>query len=50
VIYALFTVFASVKISQTVREIFILLLVIPTMHFSWGLGFLTSAKSLVPKD
>ena len=49
-IYAFFTVIASVKISQTIREIFILLLVIPTMHFAWGAGFLTSPKSLVPKE
>ena len=49
-IYAFFSVIASVKISQTIREIFILLLVIPTMHFAWGAGFLTSPKSLVPKE
>ena len=49
-IYLLFTMVASVKISQSIREIFILLLVIPTMHFAWGAGFLTSPKSLVPKE
>jgi hypothetical protein len=49
-IYSLFTIVASVKISQTIREIFILLLVIPTMHFAWGAGFLTSPKSLVPSE
>jgi GT2 family glycosyltransferase len=49
-VYALFTFAASVKISQTIRESLILLLVIPTMHFAWGAGFLTSPKSLVPKE
>jgi len=49
-IYSLFSIFAAVKIAQTVREILILLLVIPTMHFAWGAGFLTSPKSLVPKE
>ena len=49
-IYAAFTLFASAKISQTFRELLILLLVIPTMHFAWGAGFLTSPKSLVPRE
>lgn len=49
-IYSLFTILASVKIAQTFREALILLLVIPTMHFAWGFGFLTSPKSLVPKE
>jgi len=49
-IYCLFAVIASVKIAQTFRENLILLLVIPTMHFAWGAGFLTSPKSLVPKE
>jgi hypothetical protein len=26
------------------------LLIIPTMHFSWGAGFITSQKNLVPID
>lgn len=49
-IYSLFAILASVKIAQTFREALILLLVIPTMHFAWGAGFLTSPKSLVPKE
>jgi glycosyltransferase involved in cell wall biosynthesis len=49
-IYLLFLLLASVKIASTLREVILLLLILPTMHFSWGLGFLTSAKSLVPKD
>jgi hypothetical protein len=28
----------------------LLLLIIPTMHFSWGAGFITSQKNLVPID
>jgi glycosyltransferase involved in cell wall biosynthesis len=49
-IYLLFLLLASVKIASTLREVILLLLILPTMHFSWGLGFLTSSKSLVPKD
>jgi glycosyltransferase involved in cell wall biosynthesis len=49
-IYAIFTLLASAKISQSLRELLILLLVIPTMHFAWGAGFLTSPKSLVPGE
>ncbi len=49
-IYSLFTIVAAIKIAQTIRETLILLLVIPTMHFAWGAGFLTSPKSLVPKE
>ncbi len=48
-VYAFFTFFASTKISKSIREFLILLLVIPTMHFAWGAGFLTSPKSLVPR-
>ena len=49
-IYMLFLLLASAKIASTLREVILLLLILPTMHFSWGLGFLTSSKSLVPKD
>ena len=49
-VYAGFTIFASAKIAQSIREQLILFLVIPTMHFAWGAGFLTSPKSLVPKE
>lgn len=49
-IYLLFLLLASVKIASTLREVILLFLILPTMHFSWGLGFLTSSKSLVPKD
>ena len=49
-VYLLFLLLASIKIASTLREVFLLFLILPTMHFSWGLGFLTSPKSLVPKD
>jgi glycosyltransferase involved in cell wall biosynthesis len=49
-IYLLFLLLASVKIASTLREVILLFLILPTMHFSWGLGFLTSSKALVPKD
>jgi glycosyltransferase involved in cell wall biosynthesis len=49
-IYLLFLALASAKIASTLREAILLVLILPTMHFSWGLGFLTSSKSLVPKD
>ena len=47
-IYALFITGAAVAISQSIFEFFLLLVIMPTMHFSWGLGFLTSPKTLVP--
>lgn len=47
-IYILFILLASIKISTSIREYAILLVVIPTMHFAWGAGFISSPKSLVP--
>lgn len=47
-IYTLFVLGASVKISSSIREFFLLLLVLPTMHFAWGAGFISSPKTLVP--
>lgn len=49
-IYALFVFGASVKIAQTFIEFILLLTVLPTMHFAWGTGFITSPKSLVPSE
>ena len=49
-IYTLFIVGASVKISSSIREYFLLLLVLPTMHFAWGAGFISSPKTLVPSS
>lgn len=47
-IYALFTSVSSIVISQSLRQFFLLLAIIPTMHFAWGFGFITSPKTLVP--
>lgn len=49
-IYALFVLGAAVKISSSIREFFLLLLVLPTMHFAWGAGFISSPKTLVPSS
>ncbi len=47
-IYCLFVAGASIVISRSVLQYLYLLAVIPTMHFSWGAGFITSPKNLVP--
>jgi glycosyltransferase involved in cell wall biosynthesis len=47
-IYVLFVLLASIKIASNLREYFLLLAVIPTMHFAWGAGFISSPKTLVP--
>ena len=47
-LYLLFVVLASLKISTSICEYLLLLLVIPTMHFAWGAGFISSPKTLVP--
>jgi len=47
-IYTLFVLGASIKISSSLQEFFLLLLVLPTMHFAWGAGFISSPKTLVP--
>lgn len=47
-IYSLFVLLASVKIASSIREYFLLLAVIPTMHFAWGAGFISSPKTLGP--
>ena len=49
-IYKLFVLGAAVKISSSIREFFLLLLVLPTMHFAWGAGFISSPKTLVPSS
>jgi hypothetical protein len=50
VIYLLFVLLASIKIATSIREYLLLLTVIPTMHFAWGAGFISSPKTLVPQD
>jgi len=49
-IYLLFVFGASVKIASSISEFFRLLIVLPTMHFAWGAGFLSSPKTLVPSS
>lgn len=49
-IYLLFVAAASVAIAQSLIQYIFLLTVIPTMHFAWGAGFITSPKGLVPND
>jgi len=47
-VYAVFILIASVLIGKSVGEILCLPTILLTMHLSWGLGFLTSPKSLAP--
>ena len=49
-IYLLFVATASVAIAKSLIQYIFLLTVIPTMHFAWGAGFITSPKGLVPND
>lgn len=49
-IYLLFILGASISIASSLSQYFYLLIVIPTMHFAWGAGFITSPASLVPAD
>jgi glycosyltransferase involved in cell wall biosynthesis len=45
-VYGIFMLISSILIAKSIREIFSLLAIIPTMHFAWGAGFITSTKSL----
>ena len=45
-IYVLFILVSSVFIAKSLREFISLLAIIPTMHFAWGAGFITSTKAL----
>lgn len=45
-IYGAFVIFAALLIGKGIRERFYLPIVLITMQMSWGLGFLTSTKSL----
>lgn len=47
-IYLFFVLLAAIKIASSIVEFFLLCIVIPTMHFSWGAGFISSPKTLVP--
>ena len=50
VIYLLFVAGASIAIARSLIQYIYLLAVIPTMHFAWGAGFITSPKNLVPSE
>ena len=45
-IYGVFIGASALLISRSIREFFSLLAIIPTMHFAWGAGFITSTKAL----
>ena len=45
-VYGIFMLISSILIAKSIREFFSLLAIIPTMHFAWGAGFITSTKSL----
>ena len=45
-VYGIFLLISSIFISKTIREFVLLLAIIPTMHFAWGAGFVTSIKVL----
>ncbi len=49
-IYLLFVAVAALAIARSLIQYIFLLTVIPTMHFAWGAGFITSPKGLVPTD
>ncbi len=48
-IYLTFILLASFRIARSLGEIICMPLILLTMHMSWGLGFITSPKSLAPK-
>jgi glycosyltransferase involved in cell wall biosynthesis len=45
-VYGIFLLISSILIAKSVREAISLLAIIPTMHFAWGAGFITSTKVL----
>ena len=45
-VYGIFLFISSILIAKSFREFFSLLAIIPTMHFAWGAGFITSTKVL----
>jgi len=45
-IYGLFVVISAAIMTRSIREYFSLIAIIPTMHFAWGAGFITSTKAL----
>jgi glycosyltransferase involved in cell wall biosynthesis len=49
-IYLLFMGVAAIAIARSLMQYIYLLAVIPTMHFAWGAGFITSPRNLIPPD
>jgi GT2 family glycosyltransferase len=47
-VYSVFILGSSIVIGKSMGEILCLPTILLTMHISWGLGFLTSPKSLAP--
>ena len=47
-IYCAFIALASIRIARGFIALLLMPLILVTMHFSWGIGFLTSPKNLVP--
>ena len=47
-VYSVFILGASIIVGKSLGEILCLPTILLTMHISWGLGFLTSPKSLAP--
>ena len=45
-VYGFFILISSILIAKSIREFISLLAIIPTMHFAWGAGFITSTKVL----
>ena len=45
-IYGVFLLTSSILIAKSAREFILLLAIIPTMHFAWGAGYVSSTKSL----
>ncbi len=45
-VYGTFVLISSLLIAKSPREYISLLAIIPTMHFTWGAGFITSTKTL----
>ena len=46
--YITFIAITPLFISKNLAHYPLLVFILPTMHFSWGLGFLTSPRKLVP--
>jgi glycosyltransferase involved in cell wall biosynthesis len=44
--YGLFVLISAAMMTRSIREYFSLIAIIPTMHFAWGAGFITSTKAL----